>query len=154
MGICTRYLKNSALAEDALQETYIRIFKSINNVSDASTFEAWMRKIAVNESLKQCKKRIPFSDVESIDMKQHIHIMPTIEDELSKNDLLKVLNALPDHYRVIFNLYEIEGYSHKEISKMFNIGESTSRTKLMRAKELIKSYLSQLEKEKDIDCVK
>lgn len=141
MGICVRYMNNQMEAKDALQETYIRIFKSISNIDETGNFEGWMRRIAVNECLKLINKRITFQDLDQ-EQSSFDNIKPVqIDHNLEAQDLLKVIDQLPEHYKVIFNLYEIEGYSHKEISTMVGIGESSCRTKLMRSKTIIKSIL-------------
>ncbi len=139
MGVCVRYMNDESIAKDALQETYIRVFKSISNISEDGNFKGWMRKIAVNECLKLIKKDQRVLDLDDIG-EIHNAIVPAINGILNEEDLLKEINRLPKHYRLIFNLFEIEGYSHKEISQILDIQESTSRTKLSRAKSMIQGF--------------
>lgn len=145
MGVCMRYLNDKDQAKDALQETYIRIFKSIENYKEGGNFEGWIRKIAVNESLKLIQKKVRFVENDETLLNAQVAILPTVSQRLNEMDIINEVNKLPEHYRVIFNLYEIEGYSHKEISQLLGIKESSSRTKLMRAKSQLKDFFLDLE---------
>jgi RNA polymerase sigma-70 factor (ECF subfamily) len=141
MGVGIRYLGNKDEAQDAMQEAFIRVFKSIQNLRADGHLGGWIRKITVNECLKLLKKRVSLTDIEkAIDLP--IYIDPNVSQSLAVEEILKELNKIPEHYKIIFNLYEIEGYSHKEISVMLDIGESTSRTKLMRAKQMVQDLFN------------
>ncbi len=140
MGICVRYLRDIQLAEDALQETYILVFKSIHNFRDEGSLPAWMGKIAVNCCLKELRKakRLSFPEEESV-FEQLIE-WPAAQRQMDTEDLLLLLDQLPPHYRIIFNLHSIEGYNHKEISEMLGISETLSRTKLTRARKMLQDF--------------
>ena len=147
MGTCVRYLRDRQKAEDAVQETYIQVFKSIHRFEETGTLTAWMSKIAINCCLKELRKgnRLSFSE-EDVVFEKLIE-QPEIYDKLSAEEILLALDKLPQHYRVIINLHVIEGYTHKEISEMLGIGESLSRTKLTRARKLLQEdYLFTLKK--------
>lgn len=137
MGICVRYLRDHQKAEDAMQETFILVFKSIHKFDGVGSLPGWMCKIAVNCCLKELRKtkRLFFNEEETV-FEQLIE-WPAVYDKLHAEDIMALLDNLPAHYRVIFNLNIIEGYSHKEISDLLNIQESLSRTKLTRAKKMI-----------------
>lgn len=142
-GICLRYMKDEDDAKDVLQEGFIKIFKKIESYKPTGSFEAWLSKVVVNQSLMELRKKkkqflIIESEILSIDQIDNFDI----EIELEEMDILEMLWELPDHYRIILNLAIIEGYSHEEISEMLKINVSTSRTKLGRArKKLQEIYL-------------
>ena len=140
MGVCVRYLRDLQKAEDALQETFIQVFKSIHQFDGKGALAGWMYKIAVNCCLKELRKsnRLSFPE-EPVGIEQLVE-WPQAYETLDAEDLLRVLDKLPPHYRIIFNLYAIEGYSHKEISDMLGIRESLSRTKLTRARKMLQEH--------------
>jgi RNA polymerase sigma-70 factor (ECF subfamily) len=139
MGICLRYMQNEFEAKDVLQESFIRIFKSISVYESSGSFEGWLNKIVVRSSLMALrKKKNGFAYLESIDSNEDWSYKPEIEIELNEEDILKMIHKLPEHYRVIFNMSIIEGYSHAEIAELLQIKESTSRTKLTRARKKMK----------------
>lgn len=143
MGICVRYLRDHQKAEDALQETFIQVFKSIEQFNVDSSLRAWMSKIAINCCLKELRKtqRLSFSEEDKVF--DQLIAWPDAYEKLIAEDILELLDRLPAHYRIIFNLSVIEAYSHKEISEMLGIQESLSRTKLTRAKKIMQeNYLS------------
>lgn len=140
MGICMRYVRDRQKAEDILQETYIRVFKSVHKYEESGTLTGWLIKIAVNFCLKELKKnkRLSFKE-EELHFEKAIEL-PDVYDKLSTEDLLLILDRLPGPYRIIFNLNVIEGYSHKEIADMLGIQVSLSRTKLTRARKMLQEY--------------
>jgi len=140
MGICVRYLRDYQKAEDALQETYIQVFRSISSFDENGSLPAWICKIAVNCCLKELRKakRLSFSEEESV-FDQLVE-MPDVFEKLKSEDILALMDKLPHHYRIIFNLHIVEGYSHREISDMLGIQESLSRTKLTRARKMVQEY--------------
>ena len=141
MTVCLRYSRDHASAQDALQETFIRIFRHIDKLSHSDSFEAWMRTIAVRSSLQWINKKYFRKEVGTLDAIQDPKINANIVQQLHVEDLMKIIDALPTGFKTVFNLYEIEGYSHKEIAAMLHIAESTSRSQLGRAKSLLKKKL-------------
>jgi RNA polymerase sigma factor (sigma-70 family) len=137
MGICLRYMKDETTAKDVLQESFIRIFQNIGKYKKTGSFEAWLSRITVTSALMELRKKrkLPFH----VELEQnHVEELKenvTAEMTLNKEDILEMIHELPDHYRLIFNLYVIEGYTHGEIATLLEIGESTSRTKLTRARQ-------------------
>ena len=147
MGTCMRYLRDLQKAEDAVQETYIQVFKAIHRFDESGSLIAWMNRIAINTCLKELRKakRLIFNE-KVIVFENHIQL-PDVYEKLTSEDLLILLDSLPVAYRIIFNLYVIEGYSHKEISKILNIQVSHSRTKLTRARDMLQEiYFVHLKK--------
>lgn len=146
MGVCRRYVREIQEAEDCVQETFIKIFKNLETYSGDSPFEAWTRKIAVNEALACIRKNKKFAFNEDIENYNEVIENDFIQTDASINhqELLKVLHQLPENKRVVFNMYAIEGYSHKEIGDILGISEGTSRSSLSRAKEELVGLLTKM----------
>ncbi|MBX2815622.1 MAG: sigma-70 family RNA polymerase sigma factor [Saprospiraceae bacterium] len=139
-GICKRYVKQHEDAEDVLIETFYKIFSNIGQFGGKGSFEGWMKRIAVNESLMFLRK------------KKSIHLTidnlktPVIHEDLTveglyEQDLLKLLDHLAPGYRSVFNLFVIEGYKHREIAEMLGISINTSKSQLIQAKNKLKGLL-------------
>lgn len=145
MGVCLRYVNDRETARDLLQDGFVKVFTSLDSFSGTGSFEGWMRKIFVNCSLEYLRK----SDVlrEATDWDSVTDPMPTGESaiaDLSATDLLRLIHELPAGFRTVFNLFAIEGYSHKEIGEMLNITESTSRSQYTRARQLLQKKVKEL----------
>jgi RNA polymerase sigma-70 factor (ECF subfamily) len=142
LSICRRYARDPADAEDILQEAFIKIFANIGQYRFAGSFEGWIKKITVNYCLKYLqKKRIEFKDSTETEAKQNKSIEPEILSSLSEEELIKMISNLPDGYRLVFNLYVIEGYDHNEIAGMLNIKATTSRSQLIKARRLLQKQI-------------
>ncbi len=144
MAVCMRYAGEPELARDLLQEGFIKVFTNLTAFQYNGSFEGWMRKIFVNTSLEYLRKNDLLREAIDIDNGYSITAETdySVIEELSANDLLKLINELPHGFRVIFNMYAIEGYSHKEIADTLGITESTSRSQLTRARQLLQKRLS------------
>lgn len=142
LGICIRYLNNRDDALEAANDSFIKVFKSIGSFNEENDFKPWFRKILVNTSLDHKRKSMRFSEaLELTDtIPQSIHT--SVIDKLSAQDILALMKHLNELQRTVFNLYEIDGYSHKEIGSMLNIPESSSRTYLTRAKQALQQLLA------------
>lgn len=142
MAVCFRYAKDRDEAADFLQEGFIKIFQSIHKYEFQGSLEGWIRRIIVNTSIDLIRKR----KASQLEMPMNTEIADTMIDE-DKIDtfeveyLLRVIQSLPTGYRVVFNLYAIEGYSHAEIGEQLGITESTSRSQYTRAKALLKKRI-------------
>ena len=138
-AVCLQYSGNDDEAKDILQEGFIKIFENLHNYKFEGSFEGWMRRITVNTALEKYRSRNNLYKVEDIDQIAETDSEPDAEDYsgLEASDLLGIIRELPPKYRMIFNLYAIEGYSHKEISKMVNISEGTSKSNLSRARIIL-----------------
>ena len=146
--VCLRYMGDETKSKDVLQDAFIRIFKYINNFdSDKGSLQAWMRKIVVNTALRNLQSKKINTSTLSLDINENASIEPSIIDKMAVDDLMKLIQTLPDGYRQVFNLSVIEGYSHKEIGKMLNIQEVSSRSNLSRAKQLLRTKLLALKKD-------
>ncbi len=141
-GVCLRYSKSIVESEDVFQDGFVKVFANLKNYKGQGSFDGWVRRIMVNTAIDNYKKNLPFKNSAQFDELIEDDLKAVeIKDGLQEEDLLKILANLPDGYRVIFNLYAIEGYSHKEISEMLHISENTSKSQLHRARKLIQQIL-------------
>jgi RNA polymerase sigma factor (sigma-70 family) len=146
MTVCRRYANDEMEAEDMLQEGFVRIFNNIHQFKFEGSFEGWMRRIVVNVALKSLqKKKLKFGEI-----KDNSADSPSIQayayNNLGEEEILKLINRLPDGYRIVFNLAVIEGYSHEEIARMLNIQPSTSRSQLVKARKMLQSQILEIQK--------
>ena len=141
-AICHRYMGNKEAAEDVLQEGFIVLFSKLDSYSGEGSFEGWARKIFVNTALMALRK----NDIlkQSSDIETAFGVMSgnvsAIQD-ISYQELLKMIAELPAGYRTVFNMFVIEGYSHKEISEALGITEATSRSQLQRARVMLQNRI-------------
>lgn len=144
-GICLRYMKDHDLAQDTLQDGFVKIFTKLSDYNGKGSFEGWMRRIVVNTCLDQLRKDQKLKMNTSIDdVSFLVKDNHWIEEELTAKDLLKLVESLPDGYRVVFNMFAIEGYSHKEIAEQLDISENTSKSQFSRAKSHLRKKLIEL----------
>jgi RNA polymerase sigma-70 factor (ECF subfamily) len=138
--VCMRYSKSTAEAEDILQEGFVKVFKGIKDFRKESKLDTWMTRIMVNTALNVQRKKLylyPMVDVEDIHL-------PDVEVSMSNvhfTQLLEMIQALPHGCQVVFNLFAIEGFSHKEIAEQLGISEGTSKSQFARAKSLLQERL-------------
>lgn len=143
--VCLRYANDVMEAEDMMQEGFVRVFTYIYQFKFEGSFEGWVRRIMVNSALKYLqKKKIIFSEIKESDTAFSLHYYSY--SHLEEQELLKLISNLPDGYRIVFNLYVIEGYSHEEIGQMLHIQPSTSRSQLVKARKMLQKQLIELEK--------
>jgi len=145
MAICMRYAKDTMEAEDVLQMGFIKIFKEISAYSGDGNFEGWMRKIIVNTAIESYRKNLRFLNLVPIDDVFEQAAVSTNCINLELEDLLKLIQKLADGYRLVFNMYVIEGYSHKEIATTLGISESTSKSQLSRARAILQQEIIKIE---------
>lgn len=136
-GVCLRYSKDSSEAEDNLQEGFIRVFTKIDQFGFKGSFEGWVRRIMVNTALEKFRKKDQLYPVEDMVIYEDNSISEDTISGISADDLLKMIQKLPPRYRMVFNLYVIEGYSHQEIGVMMDISEGTSKSNLSRARVIL-----------------
>ena len=148
LGVCNRYARNSADAEDILQDAFIKVFDKIHQFKFEGSFEGWIRRIAVNTALKKYSLRRYEKEVVGYELKDRDEssMDPSAYAHLTEKDLLALINNLPDGYRLIFNLYVIEGYQHDEIAAMLGIQPGTSRSQLVKARTMLQKQITQLQK--------
>ena len=137
LGVCVRYLKTRELAEDCLQEVFIKIFSNIAKYRGDGPFEAWARRIAVNEIMSQFRTKNVLDTAVDYEEVEIENSSADVMGDISHKQMLYFINLLPEGKKVVFNLYVIEGYSHKEIAQMLDITEGTSKSQLSKAKEML-----------------
>jgi len=141
-GICLRYTRNRMEAEDILQEGFIKVFRYLKDYRSDGSLEGWIRKTMVNTAINFYNKKIKYQKDVSLDQTEPInHDEESAIDKLSAKELMEHIQELPDGYRMVFNLNIIEGYTHKEIGKMLNISENTSKSQLSRARGVLQGKL-------------
>ena len=148
LGVCNRYARNSADAEDILQDAFIKIFEKIHQFKFEGSFEGWVRRIMVNTALKKYSLSRYEKEVSGYEVKDRDEsgMEPSAYSHLTQKELMELINNLPDGYRMIFNLYVIEGYQHEEISEMLGIQAGTSRSQLVKARVMLQKQILELQK--------
>ncbi len=139
--LCLKYCKNTEEAEDNLQDAFISIFSNITKYKGKGSFEGWIKRITINKAIDKYKKIKPISISINDDILKDTTIETEILDSIPLEDILKYIQELPAQYRMVFNLYELDAYSHKEISDLLGISINTSKSNLHRAKSILKQKL-------------
>lgn len=139
-GICRRYLHRWEDAEDVLTESFVKIFSKIDDYSGEGSFEGWMKKITVNEALMYLRKsKMHFQELDN----HHLAFgeEPNYDEKLEEKDVLNLLEMLPVGYRTVLNLYDVEGYKHKEIADLLGISINTSKSQLILARKKMREII-------------
>jgi RNA polymerase sigma factor (sigma-70 family) len=145
LSVCLRYIKNVDEAEDILQDGFVKVFQNIVDFKLEGSLEGWIRRIIVNSSLDQLRRNKKFQfDSSMDDVGYKISMVDHQFDKMQVDELQRMIQELPDGYRVVFNMYAIEGYSHKEIATNLGVTENTSKSQYSRARAHLRS---QIEKE-------
>ena len=145
LAVCHRYARRSGDAEDMLQDAFVKVFQNIQRYDDRGSLEGWIRRIVVNtaiDHLRKHKYQLQESEVNDA-VHEEAHVEDAL-DQLETEFLFEVIQSLPDGYRMIFNLYAIEGFSHAEIGEQLGINESTSRSQYTRARGLLRKRIEQV----------
>jgi len=141
-SICLRYMKNPDEAQDALQEGFIKVYKNIGKFKFTGSFEGWMKRIFVNTSIEQIRKRKVHLDVTEINTTD-LKLVDKIETgSLDAEKMMLLVQQLPEGYRTVFNMFVVDGYSHKEISQHLDINENTSKSQLFKARKQLQVWLN------------
>jgi RNA polymerase sigma-70 factor (ECF subfamily) len=146
-SLCRRYVPDAMDAEDVLVSSFVKVFDRIGQFRGEGSFEGWIRRIAVNESLTWLRKNKSMYVETELEAAERQPDFSGLSDHLEAEDLLKMVNELPPGYRMVFNLYAIDGYTHEEIGKQLGISENTSKSQLSRARALLQKRLLESEKE-------
>ena len=142
-ALCLRYARHRLEAEDILQEGFIRVFEKLHTFKGLGSLESWIRRIMINMAIKNYRK-LNFN-IEQLGLEDYQirGVAPDVYSSLSIDELMNLISELPEGYRIVFNLFVIEGYPHREIAEMLGIKESTSRSQLAKARRLIVKRLKQ-----------
>jgi RNA polymerase sigma factor (sigma-70 family) len=148
LGVCMRYATDKPEAEDILQDSFLKIFSNIKDFSGTGSFIGWLRKVAVNTAITHYHKNLKYRY--HVDIEEYVSVETGVtsfeEDFFTSDELYQVLNELPTGYRMVFNLYAVEGYKHKEIAEMLGVDTNTSKSQYSRAKAVIREKLEKLGK--------
>ncbi|MFC5272371.1 RNA polymerase sigma factor [Adhaeribacter terreus] len=143
-GICLRYSKTDFEADDIFQDAFVSVFKNIHTYRDGA-FGSWIRRIFVNAAINNYRRNVKhYNHQDSHELEVSDETQTNGLDELSAQELMALINELPEGYKVVFNLNVVEGYSHAEIADMLGIAEATSRSQLARAKTMLKKKLEKI----------
>ena len=148
LGVCHRYARTPSDAEDILQEAFIRVFNKMGQFKFEGSFEGWIRRIVVNTALKKYTLTRYSMEVTGLEASNGHERAddPAAYSQLTQKDLLDLINSLPDGYRLIFNLHVMEGYPHEEIADMLGIQPGTSRSQLVKARNMLQKQITALQK--------
>ncbi|OYU83052.1 MAG: hypothetical protein CFE24_13095 [Flavobacterium sp. BFFFF2] len=162
LGICRRYIKDIATAEDIVQDSFIVAIQKENTLKDSKAINGWLSRIVINMAIHHLKetKKINFSTSDDYDWVDNSTSMNTVEldnksallaSDIDRNDILEAIDRLPDHHKSVFNMYVIDNFSHSEIAQALGISVGTSKSNLSRARRAIQNYLFEKLKDKTVD---
>jgi RNA polymerase sigma-70 factor (ECF subfamily) len=146
MGVCLRYTGDRETARDLLQDGFIKVFTSLDRYAGTGSFEGWMRAVFVNEALAYLRKRDVLRDavdVDALPAALHQEDAETPLSRISADELMQQIQALPEGFKAVFNMFAIEGYSHREIAERLHITESTSRSQYARARRWLQERIAE-----------
>ena len=143
-SVCLRYAKEQQLAEDILQDSFIKVFDGLKNFKGESKFVYWIKRIVINTALNAQRNKLYLYPMVDVDTLKETHVEELSVSDFSMEELLKMINELPSGCKVIFNLYAIEGYKHQEIAKMLGVTEGTAKSQYARAKFLLMEQMKQV----------
>ena len=143
MGVCLRYAKNKEEAEDFLQEGFVKVFTQLKSFKGKGALEGWIRRIIVNTIIDGLRKKSLMFKVVDIEEANDEARADDLMSEVSIHDLVKMIQELAPGYRAVFNLFAVEGYSHKEIAAQLGISEGTSKSQFAMARKVLKEKISE-----------
>lgn len=143
-ALCLRYTNSREDAEDALQESFVRIFDNLDKFRFEGSFEGWLRRITVHTVLRLVQKKSPLKFAEDMETVKTADTAPDVLGKMGERDLMSLISKLPQGYRVVFNMFAIEGYSHAEIANQLNISEGTSRSQYARARKHLQHFVNNM----------
>ncbi|MDP2175299.1 MAG: sigma-70 family RNA polymerase sigma factor [Bacteroidota bacterium] len=145
MAVCIRYAKDRMEAEDILQDGFIKLFDNVSSFKNEGSFEGWIKRIFVNTALNKIRmNKREFRDIDDVAL--NLPFDDQLIEKMSENDILEIIRSMPEGYKYVFNLYAIEGFSHKEIADSLGIEEASSRSQYSKAKKYLQQKIISLEK--------
>lgn len=145
LSVCRQYIKDIQLAEDVMITAFMKVFTNLKNFEHKGSFEGWIRRIMVNECISylRVQKKVKFAEDEFF-VEESFN---EIDSQFTVDQIQFLIDALPDGYKMVFNLYAIEGYKHNEIAKMLGINEGTSKSQLSHARKMLQTQITILKKQ-------
>lgn len=151
MGVCLRYAKNQAEAEDILQDGFVKVFSNLHKFQPYGSFEGWVRRIFVNTAIEYYRQRRRFM-INDIELEnQDFEFSDDVLDKMAAEEIIALIKDMPDGYRMVFNMYAIEGYSHKEIADELGISVGTSKSQYSRARSYLQKQMAEIEKKETVN---
>lgn len=147
LTVCRRYINDVSQAEEVMLGGFMKVFNKADQYEGNGSFEGWIRRIMVNEALSWLRKHKMLSLEVSLEHAENTYEQEIADHLVTNKDLMDMIAQLPDGYRAVFNLYAIEGYSHKDIAERLGIAESTSKSQLSRARQMLQRNLAVLQNE-------
>ncbi len=148
LAVCHRYLRNNQEAEDVLQDGFVKVFQKIVDFKMEGSLEGWIRRIVVNTALDTIRKNKKLlDDIQIEEVQYKVSFTDHQFDGMDLAQLMKLINEMPDGYRIVFNMFAIEGYSHKEIADTLGVTENTSKSQYSRARAFLRTQLELLERD-------
>jgi len=142
-SVCLRYANDYNSAQDLLQEGFVKVFRNIDRFRGDGSFEGWVRRIFVNTAIEHYRKQVKLYAIHDSEARGYEYYEENALETLKQQDILKIIQKLSDGYRTVFNLYVIEGFSHKEIGELMGISEGTSKSQLARARYLLQKMITE-----------
>jgi RNA polymerase sigma factor (sigma-70 family) len=142
LSICRQYLKNNDIAEEVMLTGFLKVFTHLKDYKSQGSFEGWIRRIMVNESITQLRKDKKLLFNEDKEIENSIDHVAYIESELEVKEIQTMIDSLPNGYKTVFVLYAVEGYKHSEIAELLQISESTSKSQLFKARKMLQSMVN------------
>lgn len=148
-GVCLRYAANHEEAEDILQEAFLKVFRKLESFRGEGSFEGWMRRIFVNTAIEHFRRKTHLQPLSGAEEETMEGKYLTALDHMAEKDIVQLVQQLPPGYRTVFNLYVVEGHSHRQIAEMLEISEGTSKSQLSRARQILQELVQKhIEKRK------
>ncbi len=142
-SVCLRYANEYNSAQDLLQEGFVKVFKNMDKFRGEGSFEGWVRRIFVNTAIEHYRKQVNLYALHDTEARGYEYYEENALEVLKQQDIMKMIQKLSDGYRTVFNLYVVEGFSHKEIGDMMGISEGTSKSQLARARYLLQKMITE-----------
>ena len=142
-AVCLRYARHQMEAQDLMQEGFVRVFDKLHGFRMEGSLEGWIRRIMVHTCINHYRKKAFQNEHIGMEHMPEGTVSATAVEHLGQEELMKLIGELPDGYRMVFNLYAIEGYDHAEIAQMIGCGESTSRSQLAKARRMLQERIAQ-----------
>ncbi|HEY4151675.1 MAG TPA: sigma-70 family RNA polymerase sigma factor [Chitinophagaceae bacterium] len=142
-AVCLRYASNADDAQDLLQEGFIKVFRNLDKFRKEGSFEGWIRRVFVNTAIEQYRKKVNLNSIGDREEQTIADNSWNVLDQLGEKDIIGLVQELAPGYRAVFNMYVIEGYSHKDIGEMLGISEGTSKSQLARARVILQKKVEE-----------
>lgn len=140
-GVCLRYAANAEEAEDILQEGFVKVFRKLESYRSEGSFEGWVRRIFVNTAIEHFRRKTHLQPITEKEEETYEGSYLNALDHMAEKDIVALVQQLSPGYRTVFNMYVVEGYSHKQIAELLGISEGTSKSQLSRAKQILQDLV-------------